>query len=79
MAVLLLDCMLIDANYGYPQATAGEETAQIHLLVLLNPQHSLGTLQGTEVQDVVLHESWILDTEPMCQGKGKAKPGANLG
>lgn len=31
MAALVLDCMLIYANYGYPQATAGEETAQIHL------------------------------------------------
>lgn len=41
-----VDCMLIYANCGYPQATAGEETAQRHLLVLLNPQHPLGSLWG---------------------------------
>lgn len=40
--------------------------------VLLNPQHPLGTLWGTEVQDV-LYESGILDTEPVCQRKGKTR------
>lgn len=50
--------MLIYANYGYPQATAGEETGQTHLLILLNPQHPLGTSWGTEVQDVA--GSWTL-------------------
>lgn len=75
MAALVLDCMLIYANYGYPQATAGEETGQIHLLILPNPQPPLGTSWGTEVQDVVLHECWILDTEPKARGK----PGASLG
>ncbi|KAF4789313.1 hypothetical protein TURU_152653 [Turdus rufiventris] len=36
VAALVLDCMLIYANYGYPQATAGEETG-------LELSHCVGT------------------------------------